>query len=127
MKILKELLYTNDHEWVKVEGERAYIGITDFAQHALGSIVFVELPEVDSEFNSGDSFGTIESVKAASDAFIPLDGKIVEINENLVDDPALLNEDPYENWMICIEVSNKSQLEALMKAEDYEKYCDKEE
>ncbi|GLC30426.1 glycine cleavage system protein GcvH [Clostridium omnivorum] len=127
MKILKELLYTNDHEWVKVEGERAYIGITDFAQHALGSIVFVELPEVDSEFNSGDSFGTIESVKAASDAYIPLDGKIVEVNENLVDDPALLNEDPYENWMICIEVSNKSQLEALMKAEDYEKYCDKEE
>lgn len=127
MKILKELLYTNDHEWVKVEGERAYIGITDFAQHALGSIVFVELPEVDSEFNSGDSFGTIESVKAASDAYIPLDGKIVEVNENLVDDPALLNEDPYENWMICIEVSNKSQLEALMKSEDYEKYCDKEE
>lgn len=127
MKILKELLYTNDHEWVKVEGEKAYIGITDFAQHALGSIVFVELPEVDSEFNSGDSFGTIESVKAASDAFIPLDGKIVEVNENLVDEPALLNEDPYENWMICIEVSNRSQLEALMKAEDYEKYCDKEE
>lgn len=127
MKILKELMYTNDHEWVRVEGERAYIGITDFAQHALGSIVFVELPEVDSEFNSGDSFGTIESVKAASDAYIPLDGKIVEVNENLVDDPALLNEDPYENWMICIEVSNKSQLEALMNAEDYEKYCDKEE
>lgn len=127
MKILKELLYTNDHEWVKAEGERVYIGITDFAQHALGSIVFVELPEVDSEFNSGDSFGTIESVKAASDAYIPLDGKIVEVNENLVDDPALLNEDPYDNWMICIEVSNKSQLEALMKAEDYEKYCDKEE
>lgn len=127
MKILKELLYTNDHEWVKVEGERAYIGITDFAQHALGSIVFVELPEVDSEFNSGDSFGTIESVKAASDAYIPVDGKIVETNENIVDNPELLNEDPYENWMICIEVSNKSQLEALMKAEDYEKYCDKEE
>lgn len=127
MEILKELLYTNEHEWVRVEGEKAYIGITDFAQKALGSIVFVELPEEDSELNSGDSFGTIESVKAASDAYIPLDGKVVEVNEDIVDDPALLNQEPYENWMICIEMTNKSQLDGLMNAEDYEKYCNKEE
>jgi glycine cleavage system H protein len=127
MKSLKELLYTSEHEWVRVEGEKAYIGITDFAQKALGSIVFVELPEEDSEFNSGDSFGTIESVKAASDVYIPLDGKVVEVNENIVDDPALLNQEPYENWMICIEISNKSQLDGLMNAEDYEKYSNKEE
>lgn len=127
MKILKELLYTKEHEWLRVEGERAYLGITDFAQKSLGSIVFVELPEVDSEFNSGDSFGTIESVKAASDTYIPVDGRIVEANEDIVDDPALLNQGPYENWMICVELSNTSQLERLMNAEDYEKYCNKEE
>jgi glycine cleavage system H protein len=92
MKVLKELLYTKEHEWVKTEGDKAYVGVTDYAQKALGSIVFVELPEVDSEFSAGDTFGTIESVKAASDAFIPIDGKVIETNEALVDNPELLNE-----------------------------------
>ncbi len=126
MKNLKDLFYSKDHEWVKVKGDRAYIGITDFAQHALGSIVYVELPEVDTEFSAGDVFGTVESVKAASDMFIPVDGTVVEVNEAIVDDPALVNEDAFENWMIVVELSDKSQLEELLSAEAYEEFCSKE-
>lgn len=123
MNVLKDLLYTKDHEWIKVEGEKAYIGITDYAQHALGDIVFVELSEVDTELNAGDSFGAIESVKAASDSYIPVSGTIVETNEAIVDDPSLLNQDAYANWMICINLSNKSELDGLMNAEQYEAHC----
>jgi glycine cleavage system H protein len=126
MKVLTNLFYTKEHEWVKIEGEKAYVGITDFAQHALGSIVYVELPEVDSEFSEGDTFGTIESVKAASDVFIPIDGKILEVNEAIVDNPELVNEDAFENWMICVEILNKSQLDGLMDADSYEKFCNEE-
>lgn len=126
MKVVEGLLYTKEHEWIKVEGKSAYIGITDYAQKALGSIVFVELPEVDSEFSAGDTFGTIESVKAASDAYIPVDGKISEVNEALVDSPELLNEDAYENWMIHVEISDESQLNGLMQSKDYEDFCSKE-
>lgn len=126
MKVVKNLLYTKDHEWARVEGEFAYIGITDFAQNALGDIVFVELPEVDSEFKEGDSFGTIESVKAAEDAYIPVSGKVVEVNENIVDNPALVNEDAYENWFLKIELSDKSELGKLMDDKAYEEYCSKE-
>jgi glycine cleavage system H protein len=126
MKVLKELLYSKDHEWVKVKGNKAYVGITDFAQHALGSIVYVELPEVDTEFSAGDTFGAVESVKAASDMLIPVDGTVVEVNEAVVDDPALVNEDAFENWMIAVELSDKSQLEGLLSAEAYEEFCDKE-
>ncbi|ERI95381.1 glycine cleavage system H protein [Clostridiales bacterium oral taxon 876 str. F0540] len=123
MKILKNLLYTKEHEWIKVEGDKAYIGITDFAQHALGSIVYVELPEIDSELSVGDTLGTVESVKAASDIFIPLDGKVVEVNEAIVDEPALVNEDAFENWMVAIEMTDKSQLESLLSPEAYEELC----
>jgi glycine cleavage system H protein len=126
MKVLKELLYTKEHEWIRVEGEKAYIGITDFAQHALGSIVYVELPEVDSEVSEGDTFGTIESVKAASDVFMPIDGKILEVNEAIVDNPELVNEDAFENWMVCAEILNNSQLQGLMSADSYEKFCNEE-
>lgn len=126
MKVLKGLLYTKEHEWLRLEDDKVYLGITDFAQKSLGSIVYVELPEVDTEFSAGDTFGTIESVKAASDVFIPVDGKVLESNEAIVDDPALLNEDAFENWMICFEVSNKSQLDELLSAEDYEKFCSEE-
>jgi glycine cleavage system H protein len=126
MKVLKNLYYSKDHEWVKVKGNKAYIGITDFAQHSLGSIVYVELPDVDAELTAGDTFGTVESVKAASDMIIPIDGVVVEVNEAIVDDPALVNEDAFENWMIVIEMSDKSQLEELLSAEDYEEFCDKE-
>ena len=126
MKTLNELFYSNDHEWVKIEGNKAYVGISDFAQHALGDIVFVELPEIDAEFTSGDVFGVIESVKAASDMIIPLSGRVLEINENIVDNPVLVNEDCYESWMILIEVTNMEQLNELMNEEQYNEYCSKE-
>lgn len=126
MKILKELLYSQDHEWVKVEGNKAYIGISDFAQNALGSIVFVELPQIDDEISVGDTLGAVESVKAASDMYMPVSGTVIEINENLEDSPELINEDCYENWMLCVELSNSGDLEKLMKAEAYEAYCARE-
>jgi len=127
VKTLKELFYSNDHEWVRVEGNKAYVGISDFAQHALGDIVFVELPDIDSEFTSGDVFGVVESVKAASDMNIPLSGKVLEVNEAIVDSPELVNEDSYENWMLVIEITNKEELNELMNEEQYKEYCNKEE
>jgi glycine cleavage system H protein len=127
VKTLKELFYSNDHEWVRVEGDKAYVGISDFAQHALGDIVFVELPDIDSEFTSGDVFGVVESVKAASDMNIPLSGKVLTINEAIVDSPELVNEDSYENWMLVIEIANKEELNELMNEEQYKEYCSKEE
>jgi glycine cleavage system H protein len=127
MKIIEDLLYTKNHEWARVEGDFAFIGITDFAQHSLGDIVFVELPELDTEFEKGDSFGTVESVKAAEDIYIPLSGTVVEINEEISDDPALVNKDPYENWFVKIELSEKSEAEDLMDAKAYEEHCSKEE
>jgi glycine cleavage system H protein len=127
MEILKELLYSNDHEWVKVEGNKAYIGITDYAQSSLGDIVFVELPEIDSEFSKEDVFGVVESVKAASDLSIPISGKVVEVNEDLVDNPEAVNKDAYGNWMIAIEMTDKSEVDGLLSAEQYEELCGKEE
>jgi glycine cleavage system H protein len=127
MKILSELLYSSDHEWVKVEGDKAYIGISDYAQHALGDIVFVELPEIGSEITSGDVFGVIESVKAASDMYTPLSGKVLEINEDLIDNPELVNKDSYESWMLQIEITNKEELTELMNDEQYNEYCSKGE
>jgi len=127
MKILKDLLYTKDHEWVKAQGNEAYIGITDYAQHALGDIVFVDLPEIGQEFEAGDNFSAVESVKAASDIYIPISGKILNINEALSDDPALINQDPYENWLVLIEIKDESQLKNLMNSEEYEIHCKKED
>jgi glycine cleavage system H protein len=126
MKVLKGLYYSNDHEWVKVEGEEAYIGISDYAQEHLGDIVYVELPEVDDEIAKEEAFSAVESVKAASDVYLPVSGKVVEVNEALIDDPALLNSAPYENWIIKIELSNKSELEELMTSEEYEKFLAEE-
>lgn len=126
MEVVKGLYYSGDHEWVKVEGDKAYIGITDFAQSSLGDIVFVELPEVDTEFSKDESFGVVESVKAASDLNIPVSGKVVEVNEDLADDPASVNEAPYEKWMVAVELSDKSELEGMMNAEQYEEFCAKE-
>jgi glycine cleavage system H protein len=123
MNVLKELLYTKDHEWVKVEGDKAYVGITDYAQHALGDIVFVELAEVDAELSAGDSFGAVESVKAASDVYIAVSGTVVEANEAVIDDPSLLNQDAYANWMVCVTLNDKSELDGLMNAEQYEAHC----
>jgi len=127
MKVMKDLYYTKDHEWVKVEGDLAYVGITDYAQSSLGDIVYVELPEVDDEFEKEEAFGAVESVKAASDVFMPVGGKVVEVNEELIDDPALLNADPYENWMIKIEIADKAELDELMTSEEYEKFLAEEE
>lgn len=126
MKILEGLFYTQDHEWVRVEGDKAYIGVTDYAQHALGDIVFVELPEVDSEVSKGDQLVAVESVKAASDVYAPVSGTVVEVNEGVADDPALVNADAYENWMVVIEMSDKEELEGLLSPEDYEKLCEEE-
>lgn len=123
MNLLKDLLYTKDHEWVKVEGEKAYIGITDYAQHALGDIVFVELTDAATELSVGDSFGAVESVKAASDVYVPVSGTVVEANEAIIDDPSLLNQDAFANWMICVALSDTSELDGLMNAEQYEAHC----
>ncbi|MDD2482127.1 MAG: glycine cleavage system protein GcvH [Lutispora sp.] len=127
METKKDLLYSNDHEWVRVEGEKAYIGITDFAQHSLGEIVYVELPEVGDDLNAGDVFGVIESVKAASDSYLPVSGKVLEVNEALSDSPQLINEDPYGSWIVLVELSGKSDLDDLMNAQEYEEFCSKED
>ena len=127
MKVVKGLLYTNDHEWVKVEGDTATIGIADHAQDLLGDIVYVELPEIDDEIDKEEDFSAVESVKAAADVYMPISGKVVEVNEDLMDSPELLNEDPYENWMIKVEILDKSELDELMTSEEYEKFLAEEE
>lgn len=126
MKIEEGLYYSKDHEWVKVEDDKAYIGITDFAQHSLGDIVYVELPEIDTFLNAGDTLGVVESVKAASDVYTPISGKVIEINEALIDDPSLLNSAPYDNWMICLTLDDSSELDNLMSSHDYKEYCENE-
>lgn len=126
MKIVSGLYYTKDHEWVKVEGKEALVGITDFAQHALGAIVYVELPELDEEIEGEESFGTIESVKAASDMLMPVTGTVLEVNEDLENDPSLVNSNPYENWIMKISLSNPADLDELMNAEEYEAFCNEE-
>lgn len=126
METRSELLYSDDHEWVRVEGEKAYIGITDYAQHALGEIVYVELPSVGDELNAGDVFGVIESVKAASDSYLPVSGKVLEVNEALSDSPQLINEDPYENWIVLVEITDRAALDNLMNEQEYKDFCSKE-
>lgn len=120
MKILKDLLYTEEHEWVSVEEDVATIGITDYAQGELGDVVFVELPAVGAEVKQMESFGTIEAVKAVSDLFAPVSGQVVEVNAALADQPELVNKDPYvDGWMIKIKMSDLSELESLLKADAY--------
>lgn len=123
MKVVKGLLYAEDHEWVKVDGDVATIGISDFAQHEMGDIVYIELPEVDDELAAGDVFGVIESVKAASDSFIPVSGTVIEVNEELVDAPETVNSAPFESWMFKVKLSDASELEKLMDSDAYEKFC----
>ena len=121
MSTPKELRYSEEHEWVKVEGEKVRVGITDFAQHELGDIVFVELPEVGAVVTADEPFGSVESVKTVSELYAPVSGKVVEINEDLSDSPEFVNESPYEKaWMIVIEPSDASEVENLMTAEQYE-------
>jgi glycine cleavage system H protein len=122
-KIIEGLYYSESHEFVKVEGEYAYIGITDFAQGQLGNVTYIEFPEVDDEISAGDSFGSVESVKAASDLTSPVSGVVIEINEVLEDEPELVNKDAYSNWLIKIKLSDPSELESLMDAQAYTNIC----
>jgi glycine cleavage system H protein len=127
MEVKKGLYYSEDHEWVKVEEGVATIGITDFAQHSMGEIVYVELPMEEDELDAGDVFGVLESVKAASDSFTPVSGEVVEVNEALEDEPELINESPYDAWILKIMMSNESELKDLMSPEEYEEFCNKED
>ena len=118
-KIIDGLYYMESHEYVKVEGDFGFIGITDYAQHELGNVVYVDMPEVDDEVTAGEEFGAVESVKAASDLMSPVSGTIVEVNEALEDEPGLINKDAFENWIIKVQLSDKSELDNLMDAAAY--------
>ena len=121
MNVLANLKYTKEHEWIRLEGTTAFVGITDYAQSELGEIVFVEVETVGETLAEGEVFGTVEAVKTVSDLYLPIDGKILEFNEGLEDKPELVNEDPYgEGWMIKIEVSDAEQIESLLSATEYE-------
>lgn len=125
MSTVKEgFKYAETHEWVKVEGEFAFIGISDYAQHELGDVVYVDFPAEGDDITAGEEFGAVESTKAASDLIAPVSGTVVEINSALDDAPELINEDPYENWMIKIQLSDASELDALMDAAAYEAFCE---
>ncbi|MBQ6761256.1 MAG: glycine cleavage system protein GcvH [Bacteroidales bacterium] len=121
-KIIEGLKYSESHEWVKVEDGIAVIGVTDFAQKEMGDITYVDMPDVDDEVNAGEEFGALESVKAASDLISPVSGKVVEVNEALDDTPELVNEDAFENWIIKVEMSDASELDALMDAAAYKEH-----
>ena len=118
-KVIEGLYYSESHEYVKVEGDFGFIGITDYAQHELGNVVYVDMPEVDDEVTAGEEFGAVESVKAASDLMCPVSGTVVEVNEALEDEPGLINKDAFENWIIKVELSDKSELDNLMDAAAY--------
>ena len=122
-KFEEGLRYSESHEYIRVEGEYGYIGISDYAQHALGNVVYVDMPEVDDEVTAGEEFGAVESVKAASDLISPVSGTVVEVNEALEDKPELLNEDAFANWIIKVQLSDPSELEALMDVEAYKVHC----
>jgi len=122
MNIPKELKYSKDHEWVRIEGNKATIGITDYAQSQLGDVVFVELPEIGAEVSAGAGFSVVESVKAVSDIYAPVSGTVVEINEALADAPEIVNQDPYgEGWIAVLEISDETELGELLDSEAYEK------
>ena len=124
-KVLEGLYYAESHEYVKVEGNIGYVGITDYAQHALGNVVYVDMPDVDDEVTAGEEFGAVESVKAASDLISPVSGVAIEVNETLEDEPEQINADAYENWIIKVELSDKSELDNLMDAAAYSEFCNK--
>ena len=124
-KVLEGLYYSESHEYVRVEGDFGFIGITDYAQNALGNVVYVDMPEVDDEVSVGEEFGAVESVKAASDLMSPVTGVVVEVNEALDDQPELVNQDAYENWIIKVKISDKSELDDLMDAKAYAAFCEK--
>ncbi|CDE40779.1 MAG: glycine cleavage system protein GcvH [Muribaculaceae bacterium] len=126
-KTIEGLFYSESHEWVKVDGETAIIGISDHAQQAMGNIVYVDMPEEEDEVTANEDFGAVESVKAASDLISPVSGVVVEVNEALADAPELLNKDAYENWIIKVKMDDPEELKNLMDAAAYEKFCENEE
>jgi len=122
MNFPDNLRYTKDHEWIRLEGDEAIVGITDFAQHELGDIVYVEIETLGQQLKAGDVFGTVEAVKTVSDLFLPVDGSVTEVNPNLNSNPELVNSDPYgEGWMAKVKLSNAADFESLMNAEAYQK------
>ena len=123
-KVLDDRKYADSHEWVKLEGDVATVGISDYAQHALGNIVYVDMPEVGDEVVKGEDFGAVESVKAASDLISPISGEVIEINEKLEEEPGLLNEDAFNNWIIKVKVSDPSEYDSLLDAKEYAKNCE---
>ena len=125
-KVIDGLFYSESNEFVRIEGNYGYVGITDYAQHALGNVVYVDMPDVDDEVEAGSDFGAVESVKAASDLISPVSGTVVEVNEGLEDEPELINKDAFENWIIKVELSDNSELGNLMDAKAYEDFCNKE-
>ena len=124
-KVLEGLYYAESHEYVRVEGNIGYVGITDYAQQALGTVVYVDMPDVDDEVSAGEEFGAVESVKAASDLISPVTGVVLEVNEALEDEPERINADAYENWIIKVELSDKGDLDNLMDAKAYTEFCAK--
>lgn len=126
-KVIEGLYYSMSHEYVRVEGGYGYIGITDYAQHALGNVVYVDMPDVDEELEAGEEFGAVESVKAASDLFSPVSGTVVEVNTELEDQPELLNQDAFANWIVKVELRDASELNKLKDAQAYAEFCESEE
>ena len=123
----EDLSYTKDHEWVRTKGDQATVGITDHAQHQLGDVVYVELPKVGDKFEAAEPFGSVESVKAVSEVYMPLGGSVTEVNESLNDSPEKVNEDPYgDGWMIRIKIDNPAQVDALLTSIEYEDYIKEE-
>ena len=122
-KVIEGLYYSESHEYVRVEGEYGYVGITDYAQHQLGNVVYVDMPEVDDDVTAGEEFGAVESVKAASDLISPISGTVIEINEVLEDEPEQINKDAFANWIMKVKLSDASELEGLMSASQYEEIC----
>ncbi|HEX5035463.1 MAG TPA: glycine cleavage system protein GcvH [bacterium] len=128
MNFPEDLKYTTEHEWVRVEGDVATVGITDFAQEQLGDIVFVELPEEEESIEKGDTFGVVESTKSVSDLYVPLTGTVIESNDPLLDSPEVINEDPYgEGWMIRIKLKSPEEIKELLDAKAYQKLIEEEE
>lgn len=127
MEIYEGIKFTKEHEWAREEGGKVYIGISDYAQNALGDIVYVELPETGKKVKAGDPISVVESVKTASDIYSPVSGTVSEVNEALADSPELLNEDPYENYIAVIDPDDLSELEDLMDEEEYREFCSREE
>ena len=127
MSVPEGYYFTEEHEWIKVEGDVATVGVSEHAQHELGEVVFVELPELDEEYDQSEDFAVIESVKAVSDVYLPMGGKIVEVNEVLLDQPELINEEPYEGgWLAKIEISDESELDSLMDSVEYTAFLEEE-